>query len=89
MKANTLFIVDLCQTIFLDNIMTVWERDEEKYYVSVVDVLTDRENPRTYWKVLKHRLKQEENESVTSCNRLKFYSTINLIKIFFPFFRTT
>lgn len=57
-----------------DNIRTVWEKEEEKYYVSVVDVvnvLTESEDPRNYWKVLKHRLKQEGNESVTNCNQLK------------------
>ena len=47
---------------------------EEKWYFSVVDVvevLTESPNPRNYWKVLKHRLKKEGNESVTNCNQLK------------------
>lgn len=55
-------------------IRTIWDKDQEKYYISVVDiiaVLTESENPRNYWKVLKHRLKQEGNESVTNCNQLK------------------
>ena len=55
-------------------IRTVWDKEQEKYYISVVDiiaVLTESDNPRNYWKVLKHRLKQEGNESVTSCNQLK------------------
>ena len=36
--------------------------DDEKYYISVVDivgVLSESDNPRNYWKVLKHRLKKE------------------------------
>ena len=59
-------------------IRTVWDKEQEKYYISVVDiiaVLTESENPRNYWKVLKHRLKQEGNESVTNCNQLKLKSS--------------
>ena len=39
--------------------------------VDVVGALTESKNPRDYWKVLKHRLREEGNESVTNCNRLK------------------
>ena len=58
-------------------IRTVWDDEQEKWYFSIVDmvgVLTDQpdtEHARNYWKVLKHRLKKEGNESVTNCNRLK------------------
>ena len=58
-------------------IRTVWDDKEEKWYFSIVDVvgvLTDQpdvEHARNYWKVLKHRLKKEGNESVTNCNQLK------------------
>ena len=55
-------------------IRTVWDDQEEKWYFSVVDVvavLTNSENPRNYWKVLKNRLKKEGNQSVTNCNQLK------------------
>jgi hypothetical protein len=40
----------------------------------VIEVLTESPNPRNYWKVLKHRLKAEGNESVTNCNQLKLPS---------------
>ena len=43
-------------------IRTVWDDKEEKWYFSIVDVvavLTDSENPQTYWRVLKNRLKKE------------------------------
>lgn len=55
-------------------IRIVWDSEAEKYYFSVVDViqvLTDSENPQTYWRVLKKRLKDEGNETVTNCNALK------------------
>lgn len=51
-----------------------WNADEEDWYFSVVDVveaLTDSPNPQTYWRVLKKRLKDEGNETVTNCNALK------------------
>ena len=64
--------------IFEDrNVRVVWDDEEEKWYFSIVDVcgvLTDSPNPRNYWKVLKHRLLKEGNESVTNCNQLKLVS---------------
>lgn len=57
-----------------DAIRTVWDNNAEKYYISVVDIikiLTDSDNPRHYWTVLKSRLKEEGNETVTNCDRLK------------------
>ena len=57
-----------------ETIRTIWDKEEEKYFVSVVDIvgiLSESDNPRNYWKVLKHRLKKEGNESVTNCNQLK------------------
>ena len=69
----------LINKIFNDKtIRTVWDKEDEKYYISVVDivgVVSESDNPRNYWKVLKHRLKQEGNESVTSCNQLKLKSS--------------
>ena len=58
-------------------IRVVWDDDEEKYYFSVVDVVgaltesADYQLARNYWKVLKHRLIKEGNETVTNCNQLK------------------
>jgi DNA-damage-inducible protein D len=51
-----------------------WDAEKEVWYFSITDVvaiLTDSPNPRNYWKVLKHRLLKEGNESVTNCNQLK------------------
>ena len=61
--------------IFEDkHIRTAWNEDTEEWYFSVVDVvavLTESTNPQTYWRVLKKRLREEGNESVTNCNALK------------------
>lgn len=65
---------------FFDNqkVRVKWDEDKEKWFFSIVDiiaVLTDSPNPNNYWKVLKHRLKNEGNESVTNCNQLKLESS--------------
>jgi len=55
-------------------VRTLWDAENEKWYLSIVDViavLTDSPNPQVYWRVLKKRLKDEGNESVTNCNALK------------------
>lgn len=60
---------------FEDNpIRSIWIEEEDEWYFSVIDVvraLTKSENPQTYWRVLKKRLKEEGNESVTNCNAFK------------------
>jgi len=64
--------------IFEDKkVRTLWDAENEKWYFSVVDVVTvlteqlSYQGARNYWKVLKHRLTKEGNETVTNCNRLK------------------
>lgn len=55
-------------------IRTAWDDKEEKWFFSIVDViavLTDSTNPQTYWRVLKKRLADEGDESVTNCNAFK------------------
>ena len=57
-----------------ETIRTVWNKEEEKYYISVVDIVgifSESENPQVYWRVMKTRLKDEGNETVTNCNGLK------------------
>ena len=55
-------------------IRTAWDEENEEWYFAIVDViavLTESPNPQTYWRVMKKRLKDEANESVTNCNALK------------------
>jgi len=58
-------------------IRRIYDDESEMWYFSVVDVLAaliqqpDYQAARNYWKVLKNRLKKEESQVVTDCNRLK------------------
>jgi hypothetical protein len=55
-------------------VRTVWIQDDEKWFFSIVDVvsvLTESVNPTAYWRKLKQRLKAEGNETVTNCHGLK------------------
>src|SRR6266496_5516327 len=55
-------------------VRTIWDAENEKWYLAIVDViasLTNSPNPQVYWRVLKKRLKDEGNETVTNCNALK------------------
>ena len=56
-------------------VRTAWNEEEEKWYFSVVDVvgiLSGSKDPALYWRVLKKRLRDEGNETVTNCNTFKF-----------------
>ena len=61
-------------------IRTAWDEEKQEWFFSIVDVcgvLTgqpDYDLAKNYWKVLKHRLIKEGNESVTKCNQLKLPS---------------
>jgi hypothetical protein len=55
-------------------VRTAWNETEEEWYFSVIDVvrvLTNSPNPQVYGRVLKKRLREEGNETVTNCNGLK------------------
>ena len=68
---------ELIQLFGEQKVRTKWDDEKQKWFFSIVDVcgvLTDQpdeEHARNYWKVLKHRLKKEGNETVTNCNQLK------------------
>ena len=55
-------------------IRTVWDKDSEKYYISIVDIvsiISESKDGRKYWNKLKQRLNEEGNETVTNCHQLK------------------
>ena len=58
-------------------IRTVWNSEEEKYFISIIDlvgVLSESDRPRKYWSDLKSRLKQEGNEVSEKIGQLKLKS---------------
>lgn len=70
MNQDKMFIVN---KIFNNSeIRSVWNKEEEKYYISVVDiieVLVESKEPRKYWNWLKNKLKKEENFETSSITR--------------------
>ncbi len=57
-----------------ETIRTIWDKEQEKYFISVVDlvgVVSESKDGRKYWNKLKQRLKAEGNETVTNCHQLK------------------
>ena len=62
-----------------NNIRSVYDEEKEKWYFSVIDliaVLTESSDPANYWRVLKNRLREEGNETITNCNGLKMPSRV-------------
>ena len=80
MEENNKNQVMQTKTQIFDNskIRSVWDRENEKWYFAIVDVVailtenTDIMRARKYWNKLKQRLKEEGNETVTNCHQLKF-----------------
>ena len=70
----------LINKIFNDKtIRTVWDKEDEKYYISVVDVieaLTKSTRPRKYWSDLKKKINEEgHNELSEKIGQLKLKSS--------------
>ena len=58
-------------------IRTVWDNDVEKWYISIVDVisvLTESKRPRKYWSDLKSKLKKEGSQLSENIGQLKIKS---------------
>lgn len=60
-------------------IRTVWDKEEEKYYISITDiiaVLTKSTRPRKYWSDLKKKIIEEvHNELSEKIGQLKLKSS--------------
>ena len=59
------------------NMRRHWDKKQEKWYFSVVDIIgvltnqTEHKKSQSYWTTLKNRLKEEGSEVVTKCDQLK------------------
>ena len=65
-------------------IRSVWDKEKEEYYFSVVDVvnaLAEPKDSRKYWSVLKTRLKKEGSEVTTNCSQLKMMAPDGKIRL--------
>ena len=72
MKEEKMYLIN--KIFNSEAIRTVWDKEEEKYYISVVDIvgiLSGSKDVQSYWRKLKQRLKEEGNETVTNCHALK------------------
>ena len=76
MKENQMHLIN--KMFNSETIRTIWNREEQRYYISVIDivgVLSESKDKRKYWNKLKQRLRNEGNESVTNCHQLKLKSS--------------
>ena len=64
--------------IFEDKkVRTLWDADQEKWFISIIDVievLTNTDRPRKYWSDLKTKLKKEGSELSEKIGQLKMQS---------------
>ena len=69
---------DAIQLFENKKVRTVWDYEQEKWFISIIDVieiLTESPNARKYWSVLKVRLKKEGSQLATNCSQLKMQSS--------------
>ena len=65
-------------------IRSIWNKEQEEYYFSVVDVvnaLAEPKDARKYWSSLKSRLKKEGSEVTTNCSQLKMLAPDGKIRL--------
>ncbi len=76
MKQDKMYLIN--KIFNNETIRTIWDKEKEKYYISVIDivsVVSESKDGRKYWNKLKQRLKEEGNELVTICHQLKLKSS--------------
>jgi BRO family, N-terminal domain len=59
-------------------VRTLWDADQEKWYISIIDVievLTETDRSRKYWSDLKSKLKKEGSQLSENIGQLKMQST--------------
>ncbi len=59
-------------------VRTLWDEDQEKWFISVIDViavLTESDRPRKYWSDLKGKLQKEGSQLSEKIGQLKMQSS--------------
>lgn len=59
-------------------VRTLWDADQEKWFISIIDVieiLTNTDRPRKYWSDLKSKLKKEGSELSDKIGQLKMQAS--------------
>ena len=65
-------------------VRVLWDEEQEEWFFSIVDVvgvLSESDNPRTYWSVLKTRLKSEGSQLATNCSQLKMVTADGKVRM--------
>lgn len=52
-------------------IRSIWDHEKEKYYFSVISVLTESNDSSHYWLTLKSWMIKEGNKIITNCDIFK------------------
>lgn len=79
--------IETISNLFEGNeIRSIWDKEKEEYYFSVVDVIstltdTNYQKSRNYWKWLKTKLKEEGSELVSNTNQLKMKAKDGKLRI--------
>ncbi len=59
-------------------VRTVWDVEQEKWFISIIDVieaLTESDRPRKYWSDLKKKLEKEGSQLSENIGQLKMQSS--------------
>jgi hypothetical protein len=70
--------VNAIQLFENNKVRTVWDEDQEKWFISIIDViqiLTDSDRPRKYWSDLKSKLNKEGSQLSENIGQLKMKSS--------------
>lgn len=69
---------DTIQIFDTKKVRTLWDEENEKWYISIIDVievLTNNERPRKYWSDLKKKLEKEGSQLSEKIGQLKMKSS--------------
>jgi len=68
---------DAIQLFENKKVRTVWDTEQEKWFISIIDVieiLTESDRPRKYWSDLNNKLRKEGSQLSENIGQLKMQS---------------